>query len=442
MTATPTDPQQFNSSSLAPQEGEGIVLQPQGGKPKKRQTWFWPGVWLLLLAASSGLGLWAIAMITRLPPLPNCNDISVFSADSERLYCARQASVTGAERDLVAGVQLIADWDESHPLYQDSQEVTNRWSKGLFKLAQQRMQAGNLDRAVQLLGYIPPRAEIHGEAAAVLERWQQEWSTGEEISAAVTEAVTNQNWSGARKELREIKRLTSDYWLKERYLQLGRFIQREEDARRDLIKAHALAEEGDMADLAEALGLVRQIDVQTQAWPEAKPLIEEWARTLLNYGFRLWEQEDLEGAIALKGIGRTTAGGILSAAFNLPVAILDGNVKRVLGIHDEELRRLGHRGQVRAVLPRQVGARGARMVQHRGAEGFQPPRDLIQPVLTAALQNVDLARDPILQQLFQSHHHRCAIGIKHVEVEPEPRFQIGQFEDRLFQQFGIDIATA
>jgi A/G-specific adenine glycosylase len=37
------------------------------------------------------------------------------------------------------------------------------------------------------------------------------------------------------------------------------------------------------------------------------------------------------GAIAaLPGIGRTTAGGILSAAFNQPFAILDGNVKRVL----------------------------------------------------------------------------------------------------------------
>ncbi len=39
---------------------------------------------------------------------------------------------------------------------------------------------------------------------------------------------------------------------------------------------------------------------------------------------------ELEGAIALKGIGRTTAGGILSAAFNAPTPILDGNVKRVL----------------------------------------------------------------------------------------------------------------
>lgn len=34
--------------------------------------------------------------------------------------------------------------------------------------------------------------------------------------------------------------------------------------------------------------------------------------------------------VALPGIGRTTAGGILSAAFNQAVPILDGNVKRVL----------------------------------------------------------------------------------------------------------------
>ncbi len=34
--------------------------------------------------------------------------------------------------------------------------------------------------------------------------------------------------------------------------------------------------------------------------------------------------------LSLPGIGRTTAGGILSAAFDQPLAILDGNVKRVL----------------------------------------------------------------------------------------------------------------
>ena len=40
--------------------------------------------------------------------------------------------------------------------------------------------------------------------------------------------------------------------------------------------------------------------------------------------------QDFAQITALPGIGRTTAGGILSSAFNLPFAILDGNVKRVL----------------------------------------------------------------------------------------------------------------
>ena len=38
----------------------------------------------------------------------------------------------------------------------------------------------------------------------------------------------------------------------------------------------------------------------------------------------------IEGWVALPGIGRTTAGGILSSAFNASVPILDGNVRRVL----------------------------------------------------------------------------------------------------------------
>ncbi|HSM82923.1 MAG TPA: A/G-specific adenine glycosylase [Nodosilinea sp.] len=39
---------------------------------------------------------------------------------------------------------------------------------------------------------------------------------------------------------------------------------------------------------------------------------------------------DFDTLTTLPGIGKTTAGGILSSAFNLPHAILDGNVKRVL----------------------------------------------------------------------------------------------------------------
>ena len=39
---------------------------------------------------------------------------------------------------------------------------------------------------------------------------------------------------------------------------------------------------------------------------------------------------DIESWIALPGIGRTTAASIISSAFNIPEALLDGNVKRIL----------------------------------------------------------------------------------------------------------------
>jgi A/G-specific adenine glycosylase len=39
---------------------------------------------------------------------------------------------------------------------------------------------------------------------------------------------------------------------------------------------------------------------------------------------------DIEGALALPGVGRYTAGAVLSIAYNLPVPVVDGNVERVL----------------------------------------------------------------------------------------------------------------
>ena len=107
--------------------------------------------------------------------------------------------------------------------------------------------------------------------------------------------------------------------------------------------------------------MLQQTQVKTvipyyERWIATFPTVQELAKAPQQQVLKLWEglgyyararnlhqaaqqvvaefdgvfPQELAGAIALKGIGRTTAGGILSAAFNLPTAILDGNVKRVL----------------------------------------------------------------------------------------------------------------
>ena len=60
--------------------------------------------------------------------------------------------------------------------------------------------------------------------------------------------------------------------------------------------------------------------------------LQHGARQLLEQaavGADPWPRS-FEAWLALPGIGRSTAGSILSSAFDLPFAILDGNVKRVL----------------------------------------------------------------------------------------------------------------
>jgi len=84
------------------------------------------------------------------------------------------------------------------------------------------------------------------------------------------------------------------------------------------VEALASADQQSVLKLWEGLGYYARARNLHQA---AKQVVHEFEGEF---------PQSLEGAIALKGIGRTTAGGILSSAFNLPLAIMDGNVKRVL----------------------------------------------------------------------------------------------------------------
>ncbi|MDJ1172523.1 A/G-specific adenine glycosylase [Roseofilum capinflatum] len=106
--------------------------------------------------------------------------------------------------------------------------------------------------------------------------------------------------------------------------------------------------------------MLQQTQVKTvlpyyDRWLQAFPTLETLAQADRQQVLKLWEglgyysrarnlhqaaqqvmekhqgifPQQLEPVLSLPGIGRTTAGGILSAAFNQPISILDGNVKRI-----------------------------------------------------------------------------------------------------------------
>jgi A/G-specific adenine glycosylase len=108
--------------------------------------------------------------------------------------------------------------------------------------------------------------------------------------------------------------------------------------------------------------------------------------------------EILEVALTLPGIGRTTAGGILSAAFNQPVPILDGNVKRVLA------RLIALAVCPRQALPQLWELSGALIDPQQGRDFNQALMDLGATVCT---------RSPICARCpWQDHCQAYNLGIQ------------------------------
>jgi A/G-specific adenine glycosylase len=96
------------------------------------------------------------------------------------------------------------------------------------------------------------------------------------------------------------------------------------------LEALAAAEEHDVLLLWQGLGYYSRARRLLAGARQMQKLIQERTdATGASADPAAWPQ-NLGSWLALPGIGRSTAGSILSSAFNEPYAILDGNVKRVL----------------------------------------------------------------------------------------------------------------
>ena len=268
------------------------------GRKVRAFPWVWNFLWLILLAGSSCVGFWAIAWLTRIPPLPNCEEISAFSADSDLLYCAKTLAETKAADRLTAAIELATPWPETHPLYAEAQPLLTDWSEALLDVARRQVHKGELTVAIGLAERIPEKSPIYAQAQASIQGWRAEWDRGQAIQSQVKQLIESRNWPQAGESLQALKKLYTDYWLQHQFRRLQQQIRMEQQAWSQLEQARELAQSQQPEGLGEAIALARQINLQSHAWAEAKGEIDRWSHDLLFYSFRRWELGDLDGAIA------------------------------------------------------------------------------------------------------------------------------------------------
>lgn len=265
----------------------------------KLSEFLWPLVWVAILATAGGVSLRAVSVMTQNPPLPDCAQSVTLVSDSEKLLCAQASVRSGSAQALIEAIETVEPWTPENPMYKEANRLMNRWAKALLSELEGMAQRGDVVQARALAARIPDRVKIYPQVKSAIATWDKEWTVGKEFEADILRAIKAQNWTGARRELQRLKILNASYWVTTRHDQLKAKIDREETARRQLNQARELAKTGDLAKLGEAFIIAREINLETAAWREAKPDLDQWAERVMQYSFQKWEAEDLEGALAV-----------------------------------------------------------------------------------------------------------------------------------------------
>jgi hypothetical protein len=237
--------------------------------------------------------------LTRIPPLPDCDNITPFHSSSDMLYCAKAQARTGEPNNLTQAVLLTVNWPTADANYEDAQSILKDASEQILVLSNRWAQAGRLEDAVKLAGTIPLNTPLRSSAQAVIFEWRQAWEQGQALEAKLEAALAAQDWEQAKGHLNAFKNLQGSYWNTTRHNHWHHQTQIEQQAWDQLLQARAKAASGTPADLQAAIALARKINLSSQVWVKAETDVDQWGQQLLAAGLKEWNNGNQDAALAL-----------------------------------------------------------------------------------------------------------------------------------------------
>ena len=256
-----------------------------------------PLVWLCLLAFCGGTGVAAFLWLTTLPPVPNCQTMPSPASDSERLYCAEQASRSGKVEALLAGLALVKNWSPDHPLRHRANRDVTEWSKSLLAIADTKAGQGDLVGAIALAKKIPATSPLHADVQTALLGWQKAQNLGQAINAAIQRALKQQDWQTATLQMQALTRLDDEY-ARQNLSRLRQQLVTERTTYQQLQQARQIAASApeDVVVVGKAIALAERLPA-SYARSAAQLDIQTWGQFLLNRLTDQLGQADMAGAI-------------------------------------------------------------------------------------------------------------------------------------------------
>ncbi len=266
-------------------------------KKRKSSRWRFLAVWQFWAAVavfvSGGVGFTAMALLLKLPALPNCPTIFWPTASaSMRLYCAQLAANKQTMPNLLEAIALVKDLPPDHPLRVEIDRNIEQWSADILDLAEQAFQAGKLDEAIASARKIPSHVTAAKLVEERVERWQSIWSKAEEIYQKSQADLKSLDWHKAFNKAVRLTSVGNKYWETTKYEELRHEI---EMARQDIDnfnQAQELVKKDGVKNLLAAIKLVSEVGDQSYVYKEAQNLIATCGNQLLNIAKERLEKQD------------------------------------------------------------------------------------------------------------------------------------------------------
>jgi hypothetical protein len=293
----------------------------------------WSVFWLVLLASVGGLSALSVLLLTGVPAQPDCAKVSIISTDSEKLHCAKlgtsNAEMVNERVKVLEAIDLVHDWGSIHPLANDGKTQLDLWSRQLIRVSRRELAVdGDIKKAIEGLKKIPPTSTVYPDAQSMIEKWEQQWTKGNENSAAFQQALQQAKWFDASLYLSRVGSLQSKYWSRTQYDKMSAQLAREQDGWERYQEAESLALSGDLDDykrksfrhfiggkrpdeqaaasdytddpkaLVKAISIGKQVKKDTFIYENVQRKTELWQQRLAEVAAEKYQEQDFAGAIA------------------------------------------------------------------------------------------------------------------------------------------------
>ncbi|NJO78272.1 MAG: hypothetical protein HC827_06895 [Cyanobacteria bacterium RM1_2_2] len=245
------------------------------------------------------MGTAALVWLVSLPPQVDCRQPEKLSLDMERLYCAQEAAQTGDLSKLIAGIEMLKQWQPDHPLYRESQRLIQDWSNQVLTIATKKVVQGDLKGAEAAISHIPNTTPVYADAQQSLDRWRKYSKTASEMYGKAQIALKQKDWSAVSQQIVVLAEFERDYWTLEKGASaVAQQLGVEKQAWQILSRAQKMAASGDLKQIGAAIPLAQEVPAKTYAAETAKVNLKQWSQKLVTMGSQQWEQGNRDRAVA------------------------------------------------------------------------------------------------------------------------------------------------